>query len=325
MKKLICIGLCCTLFLMTGCGHKVKLSNGKEVVADFDGKSITINELYEEMKFGYARDVLMEMVDVMMLDKKYPTDAQMVSDVEYQIAVMKQQLGVQYLDYIKTYYGANNDEEAKPVIAMQMKRMAAVNDYVKTIITDKEINDYYSKEIVGDIKASHILIKPNVTDSMEGSQVIAEEAKALTLAKEIIAKLDKGEKFADLAKQYSNDDANKNKGGDLGYFNKGVMDTEFEKAAYALNKDAYSKTPVKSQFGYHIILKVDQKDKPALNDTVKNQIISSLSTKKLEEDPILNYKALIELRKTNKLKIYDTELKKQYDSYIDQKLTTPTE
>lgn len=320
MKKLICLGLCCTLLIMTGCGHKVKLSNGKEVVADFNGKSITIDSLYEQVKNKYARDILIDMIDTAILDKKYPTDDAMVSEIDSQIEYIKQQTKNQFLDAIKYYYGVNSEEEFRTVLALNSKRSKAANDYVKSIVTDKEINDYYKTEIVGDIKASHILIKPDVTDDMDSTKKAAEEAKALQLAKDIITKLNNGEKFADLAKKYSEDSVSASKGGDLGYFNKGKMDSAFEKAAFDLKKGEYTKTPVKSQFGYHIILKVDEKTKPTLN-VVKNDIIDSLTEDKLTNDTTLSSKALIELRKDNKLKIYDTELQKQYDNYMKQLLT----
>jgi foldase protein PrsA len=305
---------------MTGCGHKVKLSNGKEVVADFNGKSITIDSLYEQVKNKYARDILIDMIDTAILDKKYPTDDAMVSEIDSQIEYIKQQTKNQFLDAIKYYYGVNSEEEFRTVLALNSKRSKAANDYVKSIVTDKEINDYYKTEIVGDIKASHILIKPDVTDDMDSTKKAAEEAKALQLAKDIITKLNNGEKFADLAKKYSEDSVSASKGGDLGYFNKGKMDSAFEKAAFDLKKGEYTKTPVKSQFGYHIILKVDEKTKPTLN-VVKNDIIDSLTEDKLTNDTTLSSKALIELRKDNKLKIYDTELQKQYDNYMKQLLT----
>jgi parvulin-like peptidyl-prolyl isomerase len=146
------------------------------------------------------------------------------------------------------------------------------------------------------------------------------EKKAENLAKEIITKINNGEKFADLAKKYS-DDGSASNGGDLGWFNKGKMVQTFENAAFALKKGEYTKTPVKSEFGYHIILKTDEKAKPTLEQS-KDNITDSIVTEKLSaENNILPYKALDELRKKYKLNIEDSELKKQYDSYMKELLT----
>jgi parvulin-like peptidyl-prolyl isomerase len=77
----------------------------------------------------------------------------------------------------------------------------------------------------------------------------------LSVAQEIKAKLSKGESFANLAKQYSID-VSKKRGGDLGFFGRGMMVSEFEKAAFALEKGQISDI-VKTQFGYHIIKRLD--------------------------------------------------------------------
>ncbi|MEM3839381.1 MAG: peptidylprolyl isomerase [Candidatus Micrarchaeaceae archaeon] len=74
-------------------------------------------------------------------------------------------------------------------------------------------------------------------------------------AKEILEKLSKGEKFSNLAMQYSIDGSAK-RGGDLGIFGRGVMVREFEKAAFALQKGQVSGI-VKTQFGYHIIKRLE--------------------------------------------------------------------
>lgn len=76
-----------------------------------------------------------------------------------------------------------------------------------------------------------------------------------SLAEEIKTKISKGESFANLAKQYSID-VSKKRGGDLGLFGKGVMVKEFEKAAFGLEKGQVSDV-VKTQFGYHIIKRLD--------------------------------------------------------------------
>ncbi|RYC28424.1 peptidylprolyl isomerase, partial [Ciceribacter ferrooxidans] len=57
-------------------------------------------------------------------------------------------------------------------------------------------------------------------------------------------------------------DPNKSEGGDLGYFTKGRMVPEFEQAAFAMEKGTYSKTPVKTQFGFHVIKVEDKRDAP---------------------------------------------------------------
>jgi parvulin-like peptidyl-prolyl isomerase len=77
----------------------------------------------------------------------------------------------------------------------------------------------------------------------------------LSLAQELKTKIAKGESFANLAKQYSID-VSKKRGGDLGYFGRGMMVPEFEKAAFSLEKGQVSDI-VKTQFGYHIIKRLD--------------------------------------------------------------------
>lgn len=76
-----------------------------------------------------------------------------------------------------------------------------------------------------------------------------------SVALEIKAKLSSGESFSKLAQQYSID-VSKKRGGDLGLFGRGVMVKEFEKAAFALEKGQISDI-VKTQFGYHIIKRLD--------------------------------------------------------------------
>ena len=77
----------------------------------------------------------------------------------------------------------------------------------------------------------------------------------LSLAQEIKIKIANGESFANLAKQYSID-SSKKRGGDLGFFGRGMMVQEFEKAAFVLEKGQVSDI-VKTQFGYHIIKRLD--------------------------------------------------------------------
>ena len=133
-------------------------------------------------------------------------------------------------------------------------------------VTDAEIkklyDEYTSKfESQKEVKAKHILV--DTADK----------------AKEVIAKLKKGEDFVKLAQEYSKDQV------DLGYFTKEVMVPEFSNAAFAMNKGEYSKAPVKTEFGYHVILVEDVraskplslKDvEPQLKNMVTQQVVAQI-------------------------------------------------
>ncbi|WP_276863409.1 peptidylprolyl isomerase [Anaerococcus tetradius] len=103
-------------------------------------------------------------------------------------------------------------------------------------VSDDEIKKYFeeNKDQFIKVDASHILVDDEQT------------------AKDIKAKLDNGEDFAKLAKEYSKDTASAKNGGELGSFGKGQMVKEFEEAAFSMKEGEIS-NPVKSQFGYHII------------------------------------------------------------------------
>ena len=107
-------------------------------------------------------------------------------------------------------------------------------------VTDSEIEEYYNANtdkfmVGGTVNASHILV-----DTEE-------------LAKEIYAKISKGEmSFEDAAKEYSSCPSKEN-GGNLGEFTRGQMVPEFDKAVFAMNVGEITPEPVKTQFGYHLI------------------------------------------------------------------------
>lgn len=319
MKKTMIISLCFIAIMMTGCGSVAKIKNGEEIVAAIKGTTITADTLYKQMKSRYAKDLLINMIDKTILDTVYKTDETMTTTINNQISSYKEQLGDNFLATVKSQLNLDTEAELFDYLLLNYKKNEATKAFVKKNITEAEINNYYATTTVGDIKASHILIKPNVTDSMTDEQKTAKENEALNLAKQIITKLNNGEKFADLAKKYSSD-GSASKGGDLGWFNKGDMVAAFEDAAYALEKGKYTTTPVKSDYGYHVILKTDLKAKAALKD-VRDDIIDSLVTSKLSvSDNTYQTQALIALRKEYKLDIKDSEVKAQYDAYMKELL-----
>ena len=126
-------------------------------------------------------------------------------------------------------------------------------------------------------------------------------------AEAIIKQLDAGAKFEDIAKEKSADAGSGANGGDLGYFGPGQMVPEFEKAAFALEPGTYTKEPVQSQFGWHVIKVEDKRvQQPPAFDQVKAQVRSLLLRDK--------YLELVKsLRSAAKVDVTDPELKKAID------------
>lgn len=320
-KKLICI--LAVLLLVTSCGKVPKLKNGDEAVVTMKDGDISVEKLYSEMKEKYALDMLITKIDTAILNNVYKTDDEEKNYIDKQLETIKYYYETYYKSQYKSFQeyltqnGVESEDELKENIRLTYKRNKTVKDYVKSIITDKEIEKYYDEEIFGDISASHILIKPEYDKNASDEEKKEAEKKALKEAKEVIAKLKKGEDFAELAKEYSDDSSNSKSGGKLADFNHGQMVEAFEDAAKELKVGSYTTTPVKTEFGYHIILKTAQKDKPALKE-VKDDIISDLTDEKLKSDSSLEVTALVELRKKHKVEIQDKDIKKLYEAYVEK-------
>ena len=319
MKKLI-ISMLLVVLLLTGCGKVPKLSNGQEAVVSLDGEAISVDDLYTEMKNRYALNVLVDMVDKKILDKKYESDDEekkyidnMKSQTElYYNYIYKQQYS-SLEQFLQAQYGVSSKDELDPIFSLDYKRNKATEEYAKSLVSDSDINRYYETSIVGDMKVSHILITADYKDDDDEDKKTEAKEKALETAKEVITKLDNGEDFAELAKTYSKD-SSKDNGGDIGYFNDGDNEEEFFDAAKKLKVGEYTKEPVETKYGYHIIKLTDQKEKESL-DKVKDKIVEKLAKEKQDEDSKLAYKALIKLREESKINIEDKDLSKQYDNY----------
>lgn len=320
MKKVI-IPILAILMLITGCKQVPKLENGKEAVVSFSDGAISVDDLYDKMKSEYALSILLDMIDTKILNEKYETTTEEKEYIELQkqndqtyYQILYSSSYSTYESYLKARYGISSTKELDNVFALSYKRNKAVEDYAKSLVTDKEIEAYYKDEYVANIEASHILITADYADGATSEEIAKAEETALKTAKEVIEKLNKGEDFAKLAKEYSKDGSAEN-GGALGKFGHGYMVEEFEKAAYALKVGEYTKEPVKTKFGYHIILKTKEYDKDPL-ETVKDEIIESLAERKQENDDKFSYKALVQLRKDNGMTIEDSTLKEQYENYV---------
>jgi len=308
------------LLLITGCGN-AKLKNGEEKVVSFDDSKITADTLYQSLKEKYGINVLIDLMDHELLDKQFQTTEEEKAQIDSQIAQMKQSYQDNeegFITAIKQYFGVNDENELRSLLSLEYKRNQASEKYVADHIDEKEIEEYYNTKTIGKTTARHILIKPETKDNMTEEEKSEAEKNAEEKAKDIIKELESGKKFASLAKKYSDDTGTKNDGGKLEEFdNESNMDENFLAATAKLKVGEFTKEPVKSQYGYHIILKEKEKDKPKLKK-VKETIQKTLATEKLENNATLHYEALRDYRKEKGLKFTDSELKKEYNRYIER-------
>ena len=93
------------------------------------------------------------------------------------------------------------------------------------------------------------------------------------------------------------------------------MEDTFFEAARKLKKGEYTTTPVETSYGYHIILKTDEKEKADL-DEVKDTILENLADEKLEEDVALQYETLMKIREEAGMKFEENDMKRKYEAYM---------
>ena len=321
MKKtfIILSALIITLTL-TGCGQTPKLKNGEEVIASVKGKKFSVENLYEQLKEKGGQSILINMVDNYIINKEIETDEDAKTYAESQLKSLKEsyESNGQNFNTVLTQYGYENEDALKDEFIVEYKKKTITENYVKANLTDTEIEKYYEDNIYGDIEARHILISPDANDNMTDEEKTKAEDAAKAEAEKIIKKIKNGEKFSDLAKKYSDDKGTAKNGGKLTVTYGEVVD-EFWNATYKLKDKSYTTEPVKTEYGYHIIYRISQKDKPSLKE-VKDEIIDKLVEEKTEEDSTLSTKAMVELRKKYKLNIKDDSLKKEYNTSIKEAL-----
>ena len=161
-----------------------------------------------------------------------------------------------------------DDPEIKRRLALIQDQVMAqlyVDRLIEKGVTEPKLKAEYEKYLKTappreEVDARHILL--------------ANEADA----KAVIEQLKKGADFATLAKEKSTDPAGKTSGGELGWFTKDQMVPEFAEAAFKLKKGEFTETPVKTQFGWHVIKLEDRRvAKPPTFEEIKSQLADKLA------------------------------------------------
>ncbi len=252
-----------------------------EVVATVNGESITEGELndYKSARPDGAR----------MEDQKALLDELITQKVIYQDALR---------------HKLDKDPEVLRELELVRTRVlasAAVRKAMKdNPVTEEQLRAEYDllkdRMVAPEYKASHILVKEE------------------DLARKIIEQLNKGADFAQLAKEHSTDTSSQN-GGDLGWFNPQQMVPPFSQAASRLEKGSYTKEPVKTQFGWHIIkLEDSRKSEPPAFEELKGRLEQMLKQRqvgdyiqKVKDEAKISIKGEAEASEGEKAKTLDME------------------
>lgn len=319
-KKLMILSLCMLVILTTACGKNPKLKNGEEVIVKVDGLKITADKLYNNLKVSYGYNEVMNMIDQYIASKEIP-DSDKVNEYVNQVYEYynsyANNYGTDLVTFVNQYMNLTNiksAEEFKEYIKNQYKVTLAVQKQIGKNYTDEEIEAYYNENYSKILNVKHILIEFDEDED--------EYDEAYNTALTIIGKLKETDaknlnsEFEQLAYDYSADSSYSN-GGLIENFMASDVVKEFWDASATLKNGEFTDTPVKSEYGYHIILKVSEKEKPALKDA-KDDIRIKLAENAISQDSLLQYTAMNELRKKYNLSFYDTDLEKSYNDFVDQ-------
>ncbi|OLU35326.1 SurA N-terminal domain-containing protein [Pseudomonas sp. PA27(2017)] len=181
-------------------------------------------------------------------------------------------------DDVKAYYDAQQSQFMSPEqVVIEYVELKKDAFFSQVSVSDDEMKVAYESEIANlaeQRQAAHILIEV-------GGDVSDEQAKAKI--DEVQKRLQAGEDFAALAKEFSQDPGSASEGGDLGYAGKGVYDPAFEDALYALKQDEVS-APVRTEFGWHLIklLGVQAPEVPTFA-SLKEKLETDLKTQRVEQ------------------------------------------
>lgn len=240
------------------------------------------------------RELALAEVDLLEQFSKAPAE-------QRRAMILNALLDIKVLALAAEEAGLAEDANFKAQMAFNRAR-ALHNNYFQSnalnSITEEEMKTRYEIEVKGfpvqpEIRARHILVKTEKE------------------AKDIIVELDGGANFEELAKTKSTGPSGP-QGGDLGYFGRGQMVPEFETAAFDLEKGTYTKEPVKSQFGYHIIYKEDERDsQPPTFEQVQGQVRQALAREKY-------FKLTQDARAKFEVEILDEELKTKLEAITAQ-------
>ena len=333
------VAACCIIILLvavlifTLCTKRVPLtSKGEEIVATIKGKKVTADELYLSLKDAGGKDQLLSIIDEYIADKEVTITEE---DEEYVKEIVDYY--VEYAEYYETDLatflanyvgipGISTEKEFSEFVLKDYKKTLTVQKYIGEKAEEKDLKEYYKENFSDTLTAKHILIE--VDKEAEDAEKADEEAyeRAVKLIQKLnntdSKKLDK--KFEELAEKNSDDTGTYANGGLVENFKKSEVEKEFYEAAYKLKDGEYTKEPIKTTYGYHIILKVSSTPVEKYEDIVAD-VKKAYAETQLTNDSTLLALKWEELRNEYKLSIKDDLIKKAYKDALDSVKNSKTE
>lgn len=272
---------------------------GSQTVATTNGGKITESAYYSSLKgTSSGKQVLQQMILNKVLEKQYGSKVSK-SAVNKQFNTYKSQYGSSFKSVLSQ--SGMTESSLKTEIRSNLLLKEAVKDNVT--VTDAQLKKQF-KSYEPKVTVAHILVSKKST-----AQTIIKDLKGTK-------KSDLTSEFTKLAKKYSTDTATKNKGGKLSAFDSTdtSLDSTFKKAAFKLSTDEYTATPVKTQYGYHVILMLKNPGKGTIKEhkaELKKQIIDN----DMNDSTVLHNVVAKVLKKGN-VSIKDNDLKNILSDYL---------
>jgi len=243
-----------------------------EVAAVVNGEPVYKAELFEALYATGGKDALDQIIARKLIVQEGARSGLEITEEEMEEEInniVAESFGGSYEDFLSvlTMYGLSEEafrEDAKLNLLVRKLALAEINP------TEEEARQHFEDnrflfEQPEEVEARHILVEDRET------------------ADEVVALLNAGGDFAELAAEYSIDPTNKDNAGYLGFFSRGEMVQEFDEAAFALEVGEIS-APVQTDFGFHIIELLDYREAVEVEfNSISDEVMESLIESKIPE------------------------------------------
>ncbi len=300
MRKLcVSVLLITMLIAAVGCQNaektEGKIIDGKEVIAkvndeyilkaDFDRQVAQVKSVLE----ANGQDFSTVEGKKILQDIKETVLESMINDQVILWQARKNNITLDDEEFNETIRQLEQYHGGRDALETYLKQQGFDRQSFEAQVKDQLIINKFREKLTSNVKVTEAEVKKYYDENKEMFELPSPEIRASHIlvdteeeAREILGKIRDGADFEELAKKYSKDPGSKDLGGDLGYFSKGKMVPEFEKAAFALKPGEVSDI-VKSEYGYHIIKVTGERTSLSFDDA-KEYIKSNLENTKKDEE-----------------------------------------